>query len=83
VNSYRTPPRPQTLMGMKVIVRDDMTIELPRFPDKKWSKRRYRRMVGKHGSWTYHKPVAYRVGPSIICHPKLYAELIRRSGATE
>ena len=69
----------QSFLGTPIIVRDDMTEELPRFPDKHWTKRRRRRVVGKFGSWTYHKPAAFRVGPSIICHPKIYAELQRQT----
>lgn len=69
----------QTFGGTQIIVRNDMTEELPRFPGKPWTKRRRRRVVGKYGSWTYHKPAAFRVGPAIICHPKIYAEMQRQA----
>lgn len=67
------------LGGMPIYIRDDMTDTVPRFPDKKWTKRRRRRVIGKYGSWTYEKPAAYRVGPAFIVHPKIYAELKRQT----
>lgn len=71
--------KPQVFGGVQIIVRDDMTDTVPRFPYKKWTKRRRRRVIGKFGSWTWEKPAAYRVGPAIICHPKIHAELKRHS----
>ena len=68
-----------TLGGTSIYIRDDMTDTVPRFPDKKWTKRRRRRVIGKHGSWTYEKPAAYRVGPALIVHPKIYAEMKRQT----
>lgn len=58
--------------GVRVFVSTDATEETPRFPDKKWSKRRRRRVVGQFGSWTRHKPAAFRVGPALYVHPAIY-----------
>ena len=61
--------------GMRVFVSDDATTEGPRFPDKKWTKRRRRRVIGKFGSWTVRKPAAFRAGPTLYVHPAIYAEM--------
>lgn len=53
--------------------------EKPLFPDKKYTKRRRRRVVGKYGSWTRHFPAAFRCGPALYVHPKIYAELQRQA----
>ncbi|MGJ8624627.1 MAG: hypothetical protein ACSHW1_17935 [Yoonia sp.] len=71
--------RPSTFGGSQVFVSPEATEEVARFPDKKWTKRRRRRVIGKYGSWSFHKPCAFRCGPALYVHPKIYAELNRQS----
>lgn len=69
-----------TYSGLRLVISPRLTKEVPRFPDKRWTKRRRRRVVGKYGSWTYHKPDAMIVGGSLLVHPAIYAELKRAYG---
>jgi hypothetical protein len=71
--------RPRTFGGMQVFVSADATEEVARFPDKPWTKRRRRRVIGKYGGWTRHIPCAFRCGPVLYVHPKIYAEMQRKS----
>jgi hypothetical protein len=63
---------------MPVFVSEHATEEVPIFPEKKWSKRRRRRVVGKYGSWTRRAPCAFRAGPALYVHPTIYAEMQRQ-----
>ena len=65
--------------GTQIFVSENATEIRPRFPDKKWTKRRRRRVIGKYGSWTVRKPAAFQCGPALYMHPTLYAELKRRA----
>lgn len=67
--------RPGPFGGMQVFVSDHATTDEPRFPMKKWTKRRRRRVIGKYGSWTVRKPAAFRAGPALYVHPAIYAEM--------
>ncbi|GGF73343.1 hypothetical protein SAMN05216376_111160 [Mameliella alba] len=64
-----------TFGGMPITVSPHATEVRPRFPDKKWSKRRRRRVIGKYGSWTYRVPAALRLGNRLIVHPAIYNQL--------
>jgi hypothetical protein len=65
--------------GMQISTSPHATEERPIFPDKKWSKRRRRRVIGKYGSWTRRFPAAFQFGNKIVMHPALYRELQRRT----
>lgn len=69
----------QTLAGTPVFVSEHATKEEVRFPDKRSTKRRRRRVIGKYGSWKKHVPCAFRAGPALYVHPTIYAELKRQS----
>ncbi len=64
-----------TFMGMPVFVSTMATELRPRFPDKKRTKRRVRRVVGRYGSWMVRRPGAWRVGPSLVVHPEVFHQL--------
>ena len=63
--------------GMQVVVSSAATTRGPRFPDKKWTKRRRRRVIGRFGDWFVEKPAAFRCGPVLYVHPKAYDALRR------
>ena len=48
------------------------------FPDKKRSKRLYKKLIKKFGTQTYKKPCFYIMKDTIICHPLAYYELKRK-----
>lgn len=59
--------------GMLVSVSAHATEERPIFPDKRNTKRRRRRVVGKYGAWTRRYPAAFRMGAQLVVHPAIYA----------
>lgn len=71
--------RPQSFAGVPVTVSAAATEIVPIFPDKRPTKRRRRRVVGKFGSWTRRAPCVFRHEGGLIVHPKIYAELRSRS----
>lgn len=65
-----------TFMGMQVIQSASALTTRPRFPDKKRTKRRMRRVRGKYGSWMVQVPGAFRFGGKLIVHPKIYKNML-------
>lgn len=65
-------------LGMPITVSIHATEERPIFPDKKNTKRRRRRVVGKFGSWTYRAPAALLFGNQLIAHPQIYHALLKQ-----
>lgn len=63
--------------GVPVVVSEHATETVPRFPDKKRTKRRMRRVRGKYGSWMVARPCAYEAMGKLIVHP-LIADRLRR-----
>lgn len=70
---------PVTFRGLPVHVTEGALERVARFPDKKNTKRRRRRVIGKYGSWSVLKPVAYRIGGALVVHPEIYARLKKES----
>lgn len=68
-----------TFGGVPVYVSPHATETRPRFPDKKRTKRRLRRVIGKYGSWYMRAPACLRFNGALIMHPKLADELKRRA----
>lgn len=73
--------REQTFGGQRIHVSPEAIEVAPRFPDKRNTKRRRRRVIGKYGSWTVTKPCAYQVGAVLVVHPRIYQALKRRHAA--
>jgi hypothetical protein len=67
--------------GLQVFVSAHAVQTRPIFPDKKPTKRRRRRVIGKFGGWTKDFPAAFQAGPALYVHPKIYAELKRNQHA--
>jgi hypothetical protein len=67
--------RADYIAGMPVIQSVHMTKTVPLFPEKKRTKRRMRRVIGKYGSWTREAPCYMIYDRSIIAHPAIYARL--------
>ena len=68
-----------TFLGMHVHVSEYATEKKPRFPDKRWSKRRRRRVIGKYGSWFKEFPACFILNGNYVMHPNLAAEMKRRT----
>jgi hypothetical protein len=66
-----------TYGGLQIFVSSHCTEEVCRFPDKKRTKRRMRRVIGKYGSWKVRRPAAYRAGPALYVHPVIYDQMRR------
>ncbi len=67
----RQPGAP--MIGVQIIQSAAAMQTGPRFPLKKWTKRRRRRVIGKHGSWHVQRPACFMFDGKIIVHPSLYA----------
>lgn len=60
-----------------------MVEKVPRFPDKKNTKRRRRRVVGKYGSWLIERPTMMMIGRQVVCQPRHFDELRRMTRQVE
>lgn len=63
--------------GMPVVVSEHATHTGPRFPDKKRTKRRMRRVIGRYGSWEVTRPIAFQLEGNLVVHPRI-ADRLRR-----
>ena len=64
-----------TLGGVPVFVSAEAMTTEPRFPDKKWTKRRRRRVIGKYGSWFVRRPACFTTAQGMIMHPRIFERL--------
>lgn len=67
--------------GIPIRVSDQAYEMVPIFPDKKRSKRRDRRVIGKYGRLDRLTPLSYQTPFGFVCHPKIYRQLQERSRA--
>jgi hypothetical protein len=67
----------ETYKGLRVHISSNATNTVPRFPDKKNTKRRRRRVIGKYGSWLVVRPGAYVLMGRLVVHPAVYEEMKR------
>lgn len=68
-----------TFAGVPIHVSANATKTAPRFPEKKWTKRRRRRVIAKHGSWFVTVPAVFVIGGTYVMHPAKLEELRRAS----
>ena len=68
-------PQLSSIFGVRITVSEHAMKRVPLFPEKKWTKRRRRRVIGKYGRWSENRPAAWMIGNGAIMHPVLYAQL--------
>lgn len=64
---------------MNIIASETALMLACRFPDKRNTKRRRRRVIGKYGSWEVMRPCVVQFGDRIYAHPTIY-HAMRRLG---
>ena len=74
MNMFDTAPM-GTFSGVKVTQSNACYEMVPLFPDKKRTKRRNRRVLGKYGRLDRMNPLAYNTPFGMVMHPILYAKL--------
>ena len=72
----------QSFSGVKIIQSSECYEMVPIFPDKKRTKRRNRRVLGKYGRLDRMNLLAYDTPFGIVMHPILYMELKLRASGT-
>lgn len=64
-----------SLIGRKITVSTEAYKMVPIFPDKKRTKRRNRRTIGRFGRLDRMQPMAYETPYGIVAHPLIYSKL--------
>lgn len=64
-----------TFNGMPIRSNSALTRLEPLFPDKPRTKRRMRRVIGRHGAWAVPRPYAVETPLGIIAHPTIIARM--------
>lgn len=75
------PKQVGTLDGVPVIVSPDAMTKEPRFPDKRNTKRRRRRVIGKYGSWFVLRPTCIKTQHGLVMHPLIHDQMRREMRA--